>query len=151
MTINFTGEMAGVDRKRKVPGRQAGNAIIDGMSSDDDDEVPTVPQPARQSTRRGNPPRVDLGKLDESSLRRYKTVYKLGEGPAGSTKDDILPGIKRHFENHLQNMDESDVLLNFMLALKKSSIQPGAASSPPPALKKTRVAVTANGKAGKSR
>lgn len=139
------------DRKRKVPGRQAGNAILDGMSTDEEDEVPTAPQPARQSTRRVNP-RVDLSKLDVSSLRRYKTVYKLGEAPADCTKEDLMPGIRRHFENHLQNMDESDVLLNFMLALKKSSIQPGTAASPPPALgKKPRGTVPTNGKTGKLR
>lgn len=143
--------MATADRKRKVTGRQAGSAILDGMSSDDDDEVPIITQPARQSTRRVNP-RVDLSKLDVSSLRRYKTVYKLGEAPADSTKEDLMPGIRRHFENHLQHMDESDVLLNFMLALKKASIQPGGMSSPPPALgKKPRGTVPANSKGSKVR
>lgn len=52
----------------------------------------------------------------------------------------------------LQAMDESDVLMNFMLALKKASLAPGAVPGPQPTMgKKPRGAAAVNGKPGKLR
>lgn len=49
-------------------------------------------------------------------------------------------------------MDESDVLMNFMLALKKASLQPGAVPAPQPTLgKKPRGGAALNGKPAKLR
>jgi len=32
-----------------------------------------------------------------ASLRRYRKVHKLGESPPGSSKEELLPAVARHF------------------------------------------------------
>jgi len=61
--------------------------------------VPTQPS-QRTSARRQ--PRVDLSRLDATSLRKYRRVYKLGELAAGVAKEDLVPAVLRHWQSQVQ-------------------------------------------------
>lgn len=85
------------------------------MSSDDEEGRTT------RSTRRGAS-RVDLSKLDVSSLNKYRKHYKLGEAPAGAQKEDLVPAVTRHFAS-MPLMDEEELLLKFVLVVQKHNKQ----------------------------
>ena len=36
-------------------------------------------------------------RVQAASLRRYRKVHKLGESPPGSSKEELLPAVARHF------------------------------------------------------
>lgn len=91
------------------------------MSSEDEEhEAPAAPRPpARASSRRQ--PKVDFTKLEITSLQKYRKAYKLGDAPASTSKEDLIPPIQRHFAS--QAIEEDEVLINFALALKKHTMQ----------------------------
>ena len=35
--------------------------------------------------------------MQTASLRKYRSVYKLSEVPASSSKDELIPAVARHF------------------------------------------------------
>ncbi len=40
--------------------------------------------------------------LQASSLRRYRKHYKLGEAAPGSSKEELMPAVARHFQHHVR-------------------------------------------------
>lgn len=74
---------------------------------------PKLSLPCR-STRR--PLRVDLSKLETSSLQRYRRVYNLREVTSGC-KEELVPAVAQHFA--AQVVEENETLLSFAFFLKK--------------------------------
>mmetsp|Transcript_57311 Transcript_57311/g.181392 ORF Transcript_57311/g.181392 Transcript_57311/m.181392 type:complete len:266 (+) Transcript_57311:988-1785(+) len=101
---------------RTVPARNgAANGGASGNSSEDEDEQHgTTPPMQRTSARRQ--PRVDLSRLETSSLRKYRRVYKLGDMNAGS-REELMPAVVRHFTQ--QVVEEDETLLSFAYTLRK--------------------------------
>ncbi|XRB02623.1 histone deacetylase complex subunit SAP30 [Pycnococcus provasolii] len=61
--------------------------------------------------------RVDMGKLSENSLSRYRRVFKLGQTDNLPT-DDMLPSVQRHFAS-MNSVDEEDTLLCFAFQVRR--------------------------------
>lgn len=133
-----TGLRLSMDKKRssRVPTRPPHasnhNGVSHGGSSDDDDieAAAANKQPQRTSARRQ--PKVDLGKLEMTSLQKYRKHFKLVEAPPNAPKEELIPVVSRHFA--AQVIDEEDtLLLNFAIALKRHSLQrqpPGPPKKP---------------------
>jgi hypothetical protein len=58
-----------------------------------------------------------LGKLSSSSLGKYQKHYRL-RGKSETTSA-LLKSVVHHFEAH--NVDESEVVQNFLIALQKAT------------------------------
>lgn len=63
------------------------------------------------------PQRINLGKLDMASLRRYRARYQLPEPGPDSTKDQLVLAVAEHFMS--QRVNEHDVLASFLMAAKR--------------------------------
>lgn len=101
--------------------------------SDADDDLEN--RPATRTSRRLT--KVDLSKLDITSLQRYRKYYKIEGGGQGSTKDELLPSVARHFAN--QMVDEETVLLQFVVAVQRHSRQQQQMKAAVPMAKKPPV------------
>lgn len=101
-----------------------------GGSSDDEERnvVATPPTHPTQRTSARRKPNIDLLKLEASSLRKYRRVFKLPELGTGVSKEDLAPAIIKHWQNHLVVEDEYETLLSFAMTLRKQSIASGGAS-----------------------
>mmetsp|Transcript_11388 Transcript_11388/g.45951 ORF Transcript_11388/g.45951 Transcript_11388/m.45951 type:complete len:124 (+) Transcript_11388:100-471(+) len=64
--------------------------------------------------------RVDLSRLEAPSLRKYRSLYKLGEVHNGGTKEELMPAVLRHWNQTI--LDEDETLLSFAFALRKRAI-----------------------------
>eukprot|EP00898_Chlorokybus_atmophyticus_P004293 jgi/Chlat1/4865/Chrsp31S04888 len=69
--------------------------------------------------------RVDLSRLETSSLRRYKRVYKLRD-VTGTGKEELMPAVARHFAAQVSGADEEVVeedvvLFAFAWSIKRQS------------------------------
>jgi histone deacetylase complex subunit SAP30 len=63
-------------------------------------------------------PLVNLGKLDDVSLKRYRRVFQLSEpDETGESKEDLILAVSRHFTT--QVVEESAVLSDFRAALRR--------------------------------
>ncbi|EFJ53076.1 hypothetical protein VOLCADRAFT_120172 [Volvox carteri f. nagariensis] len=79
--------------------------------------------PARKRTGPGPTPlnlrpRVNFGKLDIASLRRYSRVHKLVGVPQTATKDQLVAAVTRHFAAQVVN-DELKVIAAFVTAVQR--------------------------------
>ncbi|KAK3281851.1 hypothetical protein CYMTET_10382 [Cymbomonas tetramitiformis] len=108
----------------------ASNHNGSGGSSDEEERnvAATPPTHPTQRTSARRKPNIDLLKLEASSLRKYRRVYKLPELGAGVGKEDLAPAIIKHWQNHLVVEDEYETLLSFAMTLRKQSIASGGAS-----------------------
>lgn len=76
--------------------------------------------------------------MEAASLRRYRQVYKLEEAEPGSSKEELMPAVARHFA--AQVVDELETLRSFTATLRKRAGVSGNAFVAPPAAKKPRAA-----------
>ena len=91
----------------------AGNGAGPGSEpTTSDDDAPDQPE-KRASSRRH--PRVDLAKLDVSTLRKYRRFYGVCSVTANS-KDELMPHISKHFETYGVNEDQA--LAKFLEVLR---------------------------------
>ncbi|KAG2497367.1 hypothetical protein HYH03_004525 [Edaphochlamys debaryana] len=63
-------------------------------------------------------PRVNFGKLDVSSLKRYQRVHKLVGVPQTASKDQLVAAVTRHFAAQTVN-DELKVIAAFVTAVQR--------------------------------
>eukprot|EP00241_Pyramimonas_parkeae_P009518 CAMPEP_0114274834 /NCGR_PEP_ID=MMETSP0058-20121206/29997_1 /TAXON_ID=36894 /ORGANISM="Pyramimonas parkeae, CCMP726" /LENGTH=124 /DNA_ID=CAMNT_0001394693 /DNA_START=264 /DNA_END=638 /DNA_ORIENTATION=- len=80
-----------------------------------------APSPPTQRTSARRQPRVDLSRLETSSLRKYRRFFKLGDLAAGVSKEDLVPAVMRHWQNQVLE-DEYETLLSFAVTLRKQSV-----------------------------
>mmetsp|Transcript_1517 Transcript_1517/g.1725 ORF Transcript_1517/g.1725 Transcript_1517/m.1725 type:complete len:144 (+) Transcript_1517:281-712(+) len=112
---------------RNIRTTQAQNGAGGSAGSSDDEErgagasPAVVPTTQRTSSRRQS--RVDLSRLEASSLRKYRRVYKLGDLASGVPKEDLIPAVSRHFQQSMPVEDEFETILNFAVTLRKQCIQ----------------------------
>mmetsp|Transcript_25254 Transcript_25254/g.54887 ORF Transcript_25254/g.54887 Transcript_25254/m.54887 type:complete len:140 (-) Transcript_25254:659-1078(-) len=103
-----------------------GNASGYSSAEDEEGNKPAPRMAARRNTK------VDLSRLEASSLQKYRRFYKLGDAPANTSKDDLVPSVARHFA--AQVVDEDDVLMRFVQAVQRhvKTAKPSAPLKPMP-------------------
>mmetsp|Transcript_1198 Transcript_1198/g.1698 ORF Transcript_1198/g.1698 Transcript_1198/m.1698 type:complete len:140 (-) Transcript_1198:261-680(-) len=126
--------MSGKRTYRGVPNGTSANGGAASGSSDEEEMQRTAPSPPTQRTSSRRQPRVDLSRLETSSLRKYRRVYKLGDS-SGISKEDLIPAVARHWQN-LVVEEEYETLLAFAMTLRKQSIAANAGASIEPNLQK---------------
>mmetsp|Transcript_18817 Transcript_18817/g.41183 ORF Transcript_18817/g.41183 Transcript_18817/m.41183 type:complete len:169 (-) Transcript_18817:277-783(-) len=85
-----------------------------GSASSDDEECPGQRNSARQLSQ------VDLSRLEASSLRKYRRVYKLGDMASGLTKEDLVAAVSNHWQT--QVVEEQETLLAFAMTLRQQYV-----------------------------
>lgn len=123
------------------------------------DALPQVPAPptatprassggaaSRQPSRRRRPGHVDLGRLQEGTLRKYGTHFNLAEASYDGPKEELLPAVAKHFSSQVIS-DEQDTVFQFFLALRKRKLlDDGPSSGTPPSRKQQRAAARRSSK-----
>ncbi|CAM6129195.1 unnamed protein product [Calypogeia fissa] len=104
------------DRKR--PGRPpVQEQVATNHPNSDATPMEVEQKPKVQLIRNSRRPlQVDLSKLETSSLKRYRRVYKLSD-VTSSCKEELIPAVARHFA--AQVVEENETLLSFAYFLKK--------------------------------
>ncbi|PNW70488.1 hypothetical protein CHLRE_17g722050v5 [Chlamydomonas reinhardtii] len=78
--------------------------------------------PRRGSSQFGTPatlrPRLNFGKLDVNSLKRYQRVHKLVGVPQTASKEQLVSAVTRHFSAQVVS-DELKVIAAFVTAVQK--------------------------------
>eukprot|EP00850_Spirogloea_muscicola_P022834 SM000314S12178 [mRNA] locus=s314:28337:30941:+ [translate_table: standard] len=83
-----------------------------------------VESPRRRMKR---PPRVDMKKLEVSSLERYKEVYNL-EDVTTTCKEELAIAVASHFAE--QVVDEDEIIMSFFIySLRKQRAPSGSSSA----------------------
>jgi len=93
---------------------------------------------SRPASRR-RPGHVNLGQLQEGTLRKYGRYFNLEEVSNGTknSKDDLLPAVTKHFSSQVIR-DEQDTLMQFILSLRKRKLLDDSTPLIPNGTKKQR-------------
>ncbi|KAG2437840.1 hypothetical protein HXX76_005458 [Chlamydomonas incerta] len=79
-------------------------------------------EPRRGASQFGTPatlrPRLNFGKLDVNSLKRYQRVHKLVGVPQTASKEQLVSAVTRHFSAQVVS-DELKVIAAFVTAVQK--------------------------------
>mmetsp|Transcript_8088 Transcript_8088/g.14029 ORF Transcript_8088/g.14029 Transcript_8088/m.14029 type:complete len:140 (+) Transcript_8088:325-744(+) len=106
--------------KRNYRGAPTSGAVNNAGGSEESDEERAVPSPPQRTSARRQP-RVDLSRLETSSLRKYRRVYKLGDLATGVSKEDLVPAVARHWQSQVVE-EEYETLLAFAMTLRKQYV-----------------------------